>query len=601
MPPRVAPLLAAWLTGLPFVAAADIGLCDSLSFLPFHAWLLAGAALACLQAVLARRPPVLTIFDVALLIMAGACAARGMFTGDRLAGLSAGLALAALLLAPVSLGWFRESAEGRVWLWRLLLTQGVVAAAEWGVSRGVGVPSAGGLAPAVLLGAVAVAAGWRLGWPLGLAGLALAFALSSRAPGSLADLAGSIGPWGLGPGQDRDFFINHGLPADLPAPAWFQALLAGGWPAAALVVLAVAAWLACGRKAGKPPETAVDGAVPPPPWLAWAVQSGLAFALFARLVTADPDYRIAELAMGAARSLAAALALAMGRVGCPGPWTGRGALFAAGAAMLALPPMAHPGAMAMGLAAAAALPSGGRLPGVPGTLAGVVALALLSAGLLLGGAGVTVPAALAWRESAEARRRADMPANLDGKTLDQRRPQILGPLRRAARLDPERALWRVQLASRAETLFSLGLDWQRSAWLDEVRKEGLRHAMEAQRLRPRWPEACLAEIRLRMATGRWLAGRGFADQASGQFDAAARRAEALAELDPAGQTASGPYLVFQARLEGFESLGTVIADLRRLLAEQKRLRETAAAALAAGHDLSAAQLRELRAWAEDSH
>jgi hypothetical protein len=59
--------------------------------------------------------------------------------------------------------------------------------------------------------------------------------------------------------------------------------------------------------------------------------------------------------------------------------------------------------------------------------------------------------------------------------------------------------------------------------------------------------------------------------------------------------------VFQARLEGFESLGTVIADLRRLLAEQKRLREAAAAALASGHDLSAAQLRELRAWAEDSH
>lgn len=596
MPPRVAPLVVAWLVGLPFVAGADTGLCDSLSFLPFHAWMLAGAALACLQAALARRPPVLTILDVALLILAGACAARGMFTGDRHAGLSAGLALAALLLAPVGLGWFRESAEGRVWFWRLLFTQGVVAAGEWGVSRGVGVPSAGGLAPAVLLGSVAVAAGWRRGWPLGLAGLALAFSLSFRAPGSLADLARSIGPWGLGPGQDRDFFINHGLPADLPAPAWFQALLAGGWSAAVLVVLAAAAWLACGCNAENPPETSVDGAVPPPPWLAWAVQSGLAFALFARLVTADPDYRIAELAMGAARSLAAALALAMGRIGCPGPWTGRGALLAAGAAMLALPSMAHPGAMAMGLAAAVAIPSGGRLRGVPGTLGGVVALAVLSAGMLLGGAGVTVPAALAWRESAEARRRADMPANLDGKTLDQRRPQILGPLRRAARLDPEQAQWRVQLAERAETLFALGRDWQRSAWLDDVRKEGLRHAMEAQRLRPRGPVGYLAEIKLRMATARWFVGRGFIDQALGQFDAAARKAETLAELDPDNQVGPGPYLAFRARLEAFEAMGTVVADLRRLLAEQQRLRQAASAALSRGHDLSLSQRAELEAW-----
>lgn len=597
MPTRVAPLVVAWLVGLPFVASADMGLCDSLAFLPFHAWLLAGAALACLQAVVARRPPLLSLFDVALLFLAGGCAARGMFTGDRHAGLSAGLALAALFATPLSLGWFREAPEGRVWLWRLLFTQGVVAVAEWGVSRGVGVPSAGGLASAVLLGSVAVAAGWRRGWPLGLAGLALAFSLSPRAMGPCADLARSIGPWGLGPGQDRDFFINHGLSADLPAPAWFHALLVGGWPAAVLALLAAAAWLACGWKAEKQPETAVDGAVPPPPWLAWAVQLGLVFALFARLVTADPDYRIAELAMGAARSLAAALALAMGRVGCPGPWTGRGALLAASLALLALPSMAHPGAMAMALVAAAALPSAGWLRGVPGTLAGVVALALLAAGLVLGGFGVTGPGLLAWRESTEARRRADMPANLDGKTLDVRRPQILGPIRRAARLDPEQAQWRVQLAERADTLFALGRDWQRSAWLDDVRKEGLRHAMEAQRLRPRSPVGYLAEIKLRMATGRWFVGRGFTDQALGQFDAAARKAEALAELDPDNQVGPGPYLAFRARLEAFEAMGTVVADLRRLLAEQKRLRQAASAALERGHDLSLSQRVELEAWA----
>ena len=69
MPPRVAPLVVAWLVGLPFVAGADMGLCDSPAFLPFHAWLLAGAALACLLAVLARRPPLLTWFDAALLAL----------------------------------------------------------------------------------------------------------------------------------------------------------------------------------------------------------------------------------------------------------------------------------------------------------------------------------------------------------------------------------------------------------------------------------------------------------------------------------------------------------------------------------------------------
>lgn len=598
MPPRVAPLLAAWLTGLPFVAAADIGLCDSPLFLPFHAWLIAGAALACLQAVLSRRPPSLTWLDAALLACAGGVAARGMFTADRHAGLAAGLAVAAMLAAPLGLGWFRESPEGRVWLWRLVFAQGLAAAAECGVSRGLGVPSEAGLAPALLLGSAAAAAGWRHGWPLALAGLALAALMVPPPTLAAVELAGASGPWGIGPGQHRDFLTNHGLPAESPAPAWLHAFLAGGWPLAALAALAAAAFLAGARRADADPPGS-PGA--PPPWLAWAAQAGLMLALLARLAVADPDYRIAELAMGAARSVAFAMGLMAARVGCPGPVAGRLCLAGCGAAMAVLPAMAHPGAAAMALAAAAALPSAGWLRGVPGTLAGVVALAMLSAGLLLGAAGVTVPAALAWRESAEARRRAEIPANLDGKTLDARRPQILGPLRRAARLDPEQALWRVQLADRAGTLFSLGLDWQRSAWLDEVRKEGLRHAMEAQRLRPRWPEACLAEIRLRMATGRWLAGRGFPDQASGQFDAAARRAEALAELDPAGQAASGPYLVFQARLEGFESLGTVIADLRRLLAEQKRLREAAAAALAAGHDLSAAQLRELRAWAEDSH
>lgn len=603
MPPRVAPLVVAWLVGLPFVAGADLGLSDSVAFLPFHAWLMAGAALACLQAALARRPPLLSLLDVALLFLAGGCAARGMFTEDRHAGLSAGLAIAAVLAAPPSLGWFRESPEGRVWLWRVLFAQGVAAAFECAVSRGVGVPSAGGLAPAVLLGSVAAALGWRRGWPLALAGLTLAFFLSPRALGPFAQLSGSIGPWGLGPGQDRDFFINRGLPADLPAPAWFQALLAFGWPGAPLALLAVAAWLACGWNAGKQPESPADGAVPPPVWLAWAVQVGLAFALFARLATADPDYRIAELAMGAARSLAAALALAMGRLGCPGPWAGRGALLASGAALVALPAMAHPGALAMALAAAAALPSAGWLRGVPGILAGVVALAMLAAGLVLGGFGVTGPGLLAWRESAEARRRADMPVNLDGKTLDIRRPQILGPLRRAARLDPEQALWRVQLAERAETLFALGRDWQRSGWLDDVRKEGLRHALEAQRLRPRSPVGFLAEIRLRMATGRWFLGRGFTDLALGQFDAAARKAEALGELDPDNQVGPGPYMAFRARLEAFEAMGTAVADLRRLLAEQKRLRQAASAALARGHDLSPSQRAELEAWSGgiDSH
>ena len=596
MPPRVAPLVVAWLVGLPFVAGADMGLCDSPAFLPFHAWLLAGAALSCLLAVLARRPPLLTWFDAALLALAAGFAARGMFTEYRHAGLSAGMTMAALLATPIAMGWFRESPEGRVWLWRLLFAQGVVAAAEWAVSRGVGVPSAGGLAPALLLGAVAAAAGWRHGWPLGVAGVALAFSLSPRAMGPLGDLAWSIGPWGLGPGQDRDFFINHGWPADLPAPAWFHAFLALGWPVAALVLLAVAAWLACGWKAEGQQVTASDGAVPPPPWLAWAVQMGLAFALFARLSTADPDYRIAELAMGAARSLAAAMALAMGRIGCPGPWAGRGALAACGLVMLALPAMAHPGALAMALAAAAALPTAGWLRGVPGTLAGVVALAMLAAGCVLGGFGVTGPGLLAWRESAEARRRADMPANLDGKTLDIRRPQILDPLRRAARLDPEQARWRVQLAERAETLFALGRDWQRSGWLDDVRKEGLRHALEAQRLRPKWPVGYLAEIKLRMATGRWFAGRGFTDQALGQFDAAARKAGIMAELDPDNQAGPGLYLEFRARLEAFEAMGAMVADLRRLLAEQKRLRQAALAALARGHDLSPSQRAELEAW-----
>lgn len=205
MPPRAAPLVVAWLIGLPFVAGADMGLGDSMAFLPFHAWLLGGAALACLQAVLARMPPAITWFDVSLLLLAGWFAGRGLFTHDRHAGLAAGLAMAALFTTPLGLGWFRESPEGRVWLWRLLFTQGLAAAAEWGVARGVGVVSAGGLAPAVLLGSVAVALGWRRGWPLGIAGVALVFALSPRAGTLPGELAPSVSPWGLGPGQGSDF------------------------------------------------------------------------------------------------------------------------------------------------------------------------------------------------------------------------------------------------------------------------------------------------------------------------------------------------------------------------------------------------------------
>ena len=45
-----------------------------------------------------------------------------------------------------------------------------------------------------------------------------------------------------------------------------------------------------------------------------------------------------------------------------------------------------------------------------------------------------------------------------------------------------------------------------------------------------------------------------------------------------------------AELEG------LVADLRRLLAEQKRLRQAALAALARGHDLSPSQRAELEAW-----
>lgn len=600
MPPRVAPLVVAWLIGLPFVAGADMGLGDSMAFLPFHAWLLGGAALACLQAVLARMPPAITWFDVSLLLLAGWFAGRGLFTHDRHAGLAAGLAMAALFTTPLGLGWFRESPEGRVWLWRLLFTQGLAAAAEWGVARGVGVVSAGGLAPAVLLGSVAVALGWRPGWPLGIVGVALVFALSPRAGTLPGEVAPSDSPWGLGPGQGSDFLTNNGLPPDLPAPVWFHGFLAGGWVAVALALMAVMAWLVCARKAIPSAATPADGPVSPPVWLAWGVQAGLVLALFARLATADPDHRIAELAFGAARSLAAALALALGRVGCPGPETGKCVLLAfggaLGAALALFPSMAHPGALAMMLAALSAFPLGGMVGGVSGRLAGVAVLALVASGLVLGGLGVTGPAALAWRESAQGLRLAENPANLDGKTLDARRPLILDPFRRAARLDPDQALWRLQLAGRADTLFALGRDWQRSAWLDEVRKEGLRHAMEAQRLRPRNPGGFLAEVKLRMATGRWLVSRGFTEQAMGQFDAAARKAEVLAGLDPGQQSGSGLYLAFQARLEGFESLGAGVADLRKLLAEQKRVKAAAALALLSCRALTPSQRAELEAW-----
>ena len=99
-----------------------------------------------------------------------------------------------------------------------------------------------------------------------------------------------------------------------------------------------------------------------------------------------------------------------------------------------------------------------------------------------------------------------------------------------------------------------------------------------------------------MATGRWFAGRGFTDQALGQFDAAARKAGIMAELDPDNQAGPGLYLEFRARLEAFEAMGAMVADLRRLLAEQKRLRQAALAALARGHDLSPSQRAELEAW-----
>jgi hypothetical protein len=107
-----------------------------------------------------------------------------------------------------------------------------------------------------------------------------------------------------------------------------------------------------------------------------------------------------------------------------------------------------------------------------------------------------------------------------------------------------------------------------------------------------------AEVNLRLATARWLASRRFIDQALAQFDAAARKAEILAQLDPAGHVAPGLYLAFRARLEAFDAMGTEVADLRRIQVEQQRLKAAAAAALASAPRLTPTQRMEIEAWCE---
>jgi hypothetical protein len=261
--------------------------------------------------------------------------------------------------------------------------------------------------------------------------------------------------------------------------------------------------------------------------------------------------------------------------------------------------MAHAGAISMLLLAGAALPAHhAQQRNKALELAGLMAVLALLAGAVLGGVGVCMSGMTGWALSAEANRRRDIPGIMDAKTLDIKRPVLLDPLRRAARMDPEQSLWRLQLAERANTLFALGLDWQRSAWLDDVRKEGLRHALEVQRLRPNGAMGYQAEVHLRLATARWLASRRFIDQALAQFDAAARKAEILAQLDPAGHVAPGLYLAFRARLEAFDAMGTEVADLRRIQVEQQRLKAAAAAALASAPRLTPTQRMEIEAWCE---
>jgi hypothetical protein len=417
------------------------------------------------------------------------------------------------------------------------------------------------------------------------------------------------GPWygllpacgiaGVGPGQERDFFLLNGLPSDSAAPGWFQFMVSVGWIGAVLASITLALWLNSGRKADARQTTLADGAVPPPVWLAWAVQGGLLAVLLARLAVADADHRIGELAMGTARSLAGALGLAVGRVGCPGPLLGRLAVLLASATVLLIPSMAHAGAITMVLLAGAALPSRSTpMRNKAMELAGLMGVLALLAAALLGGVGVFASGITGWQLSVEANRRRDVPGIMDGKTLDIKRPILLDPLRRAARMDPEQSLWRLQLAERANTLFALGRDWQRSAWLDDVRKEGLRHALEVQRLRPNGAMGYQAEVHLRLATARWFASRRFIDIALAQFDAAARKAEILANLDPAGHVAPGLYLAFRARLEAFDAMGTEVADLRRIQVEQQRLKSAAAAAMALAPGLTPSQRAEIEAWCE---
>ena len=601
MPPRLAPWVAAWLVGLPFLGASDLGLADSPHFLASHPWLLAGAIFPALAAIFSRRLPQLSLIDLPLLALAAWCVGRGLVTSDRHAGLAAGLAWGAMVASPLALGWWRENPVGRVWLWRLLAVQGCVALAEWGVCRTLSRESPSGIPLILLLGSLAMGVGWKWGWPLMLAGAALSM--------SIAQPTFSIEPWygflpacgilGAGPGQERDFWVQHGVPSDSAAPGWFQLMLSLGWIGAVLAAATVAVWLYSGRAAEVQEATAADGAVPPPVWLAWAVQGGLVAVLLARLAVADSDHRIGELAMGAARSLAGALGLAIGRVGCPGPWMGRFSILFASAITLLIPSMAHAGAISMLLLAGAALPARpAQQRNKPLELAGLMAVLALLAGAVLGGVGVCMSGMTGWALSAEANRRRDIPGIMDGKTLDIKRPILLDPLRRAARMDPEQSLWRLQLAERANTLFALGLDWQRSSWLDDVRKEGLRHALEVQRLRPNGAMGYQAEVNLRLTTARWLASRRFIDQALAQFDAAARKAEILAQLDPAGHVAPGLYLAFRARLEAFDAMGTEVADLRRIQVEQQRLKAAAAAALASAPRLTPTQRMEIEAWCE---
>lgn len=603
MAPRVAPWVAAWLVGLPFLVSSDMGLCDSPTFLTTHPWLLAGAAIPALTALFSRRLPHWRLVDLGLLALAFWCVGRGLFTADRHAGLASGLALGAMVVSPLALDWWRENPVGRVWLWRLLVVQGCVAFAEWGICRSLSRESPAGIPLPLLLGSLAVGAGWKWGWPLTLGGAALA--LSIAQPMMLTAPWNPMWPvwsvWGIGPGQERDVLTMHGLAPDTATPGWFQGFLALGWMGAAIAAATLSLWLISGRKALIQETIPAAGVVSPPAWLAWAVQGGLLAVLLARLAVADSDHRIGELAMGTARSLAGALGLAFGRVGAPGPWMGRIGVLMVGATALVIPSMVHAGAMTMLLLAGASLPvSPIRVRNKATELIGFVGMLAMLAAVVLGGLGVTVPGMLAWNLSAEAGRRRDIPGVMDGKTLDAKRPFLLAPLRRAARMDPEQPLWRLQLAERANTLFALGLDWQRSSWLDEVRTEGLRHALEVQRLRPNGAVGYQAEVHLRLATARWLATRGFTDKALAHYDAAATKAEKLAQLDPAGRIGPGLYLAFRARLEAFDAMGHDVADLSRLQLELKGLKGAAAAALASAPGLTPSQRQELEAWSDPS-